>query len=131
MNQMAMNNNMNFFNPMMNNNFIIYNNQLQQMLQQQLMQMQQMMQQQQIEIDGQLCVHFRKRDQKAVSVNCREKDYISDVIKKYRKYSLDNNQTEKFIFNAQTLSPSLTVDESGLMNGANIHVVEIEGLRGG
>ena len=33
---MAMNNNMNFVNPMMNQNFINNNNQLQQMLQQQM-----------------------------------------------------------------------------------------------
>ena len=105
------------------------------MLQQQLMQMQQMMHQQEMENiqekGEQISVNFHKEREKCFTVNCSLKDPISDVIKKYRKYSLDNNQTEKFIFNAQTLSPSLTVDESGLMNGANIHVVEIEGLRGG
>ena len=46
MNQMAMNNNMNNFNPMMNPNFVNYNNQLQQLIQLQQMQMQQIMQQQ-------------------------------------------------------------------------------------
>ncbi len=48
MNQMAMNNNMNFINPLMNLNFINNNNQLQQMLQQQIMQIQEMQNQQQI-----------------------------------------------------------------------------------
>ena len=46
MNQMAMNNNMNNFNPMMNPNFVNYNNQVQQLIQLQQMQMQQIMQQQ-------------------------------------------------------------------------------------
>ena len=49
MNQMAINNNMNFINPMMNQNFINNNNQLQQMIKQQMIQIQAMQNQQQIQ----------------------------------------------------------------------------------
>ena len=104
------------------------------MLQQQLMQMQQMMHQQEMENiqekGEQISVNFHKEREKCFTVNCSLKDPISDVIKKYRKYSLDNSQTEKFIFNAKALYPSLTVAEAGLSNGSNIFVVETKGVRG-
>ena len=138
MNQMAMNN-MNFFNPMMNPNFVNNNNQFQQMIQQQLMQMQQMLLQppmnQQMEniqkIEDKITVKFRKDRAEPIPVKCSLNNSISDIIKKYRKYSLDNEPEEKFIFNAKALSPSLTVAEAGLTNNSNIFVVETNGLRGG
>ena len=138
MNQMAMNN-MNFFNPMMNPNFVNNNNQFQQMIQQQLMQMQQMLLQppmnQQMEniqkIEDKITVKFRKDRAEPIPVKCSLNNSISDIIKKYRKYSLDNEPEEKFIFNAKALSPNLTVAEAGLTNNSNIFVVETNGLRGG
>jgi len=138
MNQMAMNN-MNFFNPMMNPNFVNNNNQFQQMIQQQLMQIQQMLLQppmnQQMEniqkIEDKITVKFRKDRAEPIPVKCSLNNSISDIIKKYRKYSLDNEPEEKFIFNAKALSPSLTVAEAGLTNNSNIFVVETNGLRGG
>jgi len=139
MNQMGMNNNMNFFNPMMNPNFVNNNNQFQQLIQQQLMQMQQMLLQppmnQQMEniqkIEDKITVKFRKDRAEPIPVKCSLNNSISDIIKKYRKYSLDNEPEEKFIFNAKALSPSLTVAEAGLTNNSNIFVVETNGLRGG
>ena len=138
MNQMAMNN-MNFFNPMMNPNFVNNNNQFQQMIQQQLMQIQQMLLQppmnQQMEniqkIEDKITVKFRKDRAEPIPVKCSLNNSISDIIKKYRKYSLDNEPEEKFIFNAKALSPSLTVAEAGLTKNSNIFVVETKGLRGG
>ena len=144
MNQMAMNNNMNTFNPMMNPNFANYNNQIQQMMQQQLMQMQQMMQQQQMqqEIPYQqnpqafpkekiISLHFRKKQEPPITVFCKAKDRISEVIKQYRKISLNNDETNKFIFNAKALHPSLTVEEAGIADDDTIFVVETKGVRGG
>ncbi len=130
---------MNFFNPMMNPNFVNNNNQFQQMIQQQLMQMQQMLLQppmnQQMEniqkIEDKITVKFRKDRAEPIPVKCSLNNSISDIIKKYRKYSLDNEPEEKFIFNAKALSPSLTVAEAGLTNNSNIFVVETNGLRGG
>ena len=133
MNQMGMNNNMNFFNPMMNPNFVNNNNQFQQLIQQQLMQMQQMMQQPQInqQIKDKITVKFRNSRDQPISVRCSLNDSVSDIIKKYRKYSLDNIPNERFIFNAKVLSPSLTVGEAGLTNNCSIYVVETNGVRGG
>ena len=137
MNQMAMNN-MNFFNPMMNPNFVNNNNQFQQMIQQQLMQMQQMLQQppmnQQMENiqkkEEKILVHFSKREGEVVDVHCSLNNTISDIIKKYRKYSLDN-EADKFIFNAKALSPTLTVAEAGLTNNSLVLVLDTKNLRGG
>ena len=137
MNQMAMNN-MNFFNPMMNPNFVNNNNQFQQMIQQQLMQMQQMLQQppmnQQMENiqkkEEKILVHFSKREGEVVDVHCSLNNTISDIIKKYRKYSLDN-EADKFIFNAKALSPTLTVAETGLTNNSLVLVLDTKNLRGG
>ena len=146
MNQIEMNN-MNNFNPMMNQNFAINNNQLQQLMQQQLMQMQQMMQQQQMqqemqmnqqmndfqkqeEISNNINLHFRK-DLDNYSVQCHLNEKISKVIERYRNMASDFKETEKFIFNAKALNPSLTVIEAGLNDGALIFVVETKGVRGG
>ena len=137
-NQMTMNNNMNIFNPMMNPNFIDYSNQIQKLMQQQQMQMQQMMQQQQMQQEipnnqpsQTLEVYFRLLDKQSLMVQCCFKDKISDIISIYRKYTLDNNENEKFIFNAKPLNTHLTVEEAGLEKGSNIFVVETEGVRGG
>ena len=123
MNQMGMNNNMNFFNPMMNPNFVNNNNQFQQLIQQQLMQMQQMMQQPPVnqQIEDKIIVTFLK-DSQRIGVKCSLNDSISDIINKYRKYSLDNESEEKFIFNAKKLYPNLTVAEAGLGNNSVIYV---------
>ena len=144
MNQMAMNN----FNPMMNQNYAINNNNLQQLMQQQLMQMQQMMQQQQMqqemlmnqqneniqkekEISTIIDVFFSKGKDKRYFVQCHFNEKIANVIKKYRNMTLDFTDTEKFIFNANVLNPSITVAEAGLYNKATIFVPETEGIRGG
>ena len=130
MNQMGMNNNMNFFDPMMNPNFVNNNNQFQQLMQQQLMQMQQMLQQPPVnqQIEDKITVTFRA--EKLIFVKCSLNDSVSDIIKKYRKYSLDNEPDERFIYNAKVLSPSLTVAEAGLMNNSVIFVEKTR-LRGG
>ena len=144
MNQMAMNN----FNPMMNQNYAINNNNLQQLMQQQFMQMQQMMQQQQMqqemlmnqqnkniqkekEISTIINVFFRKGKDKRYFVQCHFNEKIANVIKKYRNMTNDFTDTEKFIFNAKALNPSITVAEAGLYNKATIFVPETKGIIGG
>ena len=147
MNQLAMNNNMNFINPLMNLNFINNNNQLQQMLQQQIMQIQEMQNQQQIqqqimmkqqnkqklkEIEKRetLALHFRKNNE-IIVVICKISDKIEDVIKNYRNKSLDRSETIEFIWNSKRLPPNLTVGEEGLTNNSNIYVIETQGIMGG
>ena len=65
-----------------------------------------------------------------IMVQCMPDEKVSDVIKKYRTKSGDNDTTKKFIFNAKNLSPSLTVAEAGITNNANIFVVATKGIKG-
>ena len=65
-----------------------------------------------------------------IMVQCMPNEKVSEVIKKYRTKSGDNDTTKKFIFNAKNLSPSLTVAEAGITNNANIFVVATKGIKG-
>ena len=65
-----------------------------------------------------------------VMIQCLSNEKVSEVIKKYRIKSGDNEETKKFIFNAKNLAPSLTVAEAGLTNNANIFVVATKGIKG-
>ncbi len=65
-----------------------------------------------------------------VMIQCLSNEKVSEVIKKYRIKSGDNEETKKFIFNAKNLSPSLTVAEAGLTDNANIFVVATKGIKG-
>ena len=65
-----------------------------------------------------------------VMIQCLSNEKVSEVIKKYRIKSGDNDETKKFIFNAKNLAPSLTVAEAGLTNNANIFVVATKGIKG-
>ena len=78
-----------------------------------------------------ILVHFREGHNSHVSVECRFEDKISEIIERYRNLSSNNDETNKFIFNAKALNPSLTVAEAGLNNNSNIFVVETNGIRGG
>ena len=150
MNQMPNNNNMNnmnnFFNPLLNPNFNY--NQYQQILQQQMMQFQQAMQQQEMIMrqqmenfqkeqnqNSEIIVIFRRggfdRFNKPIEIRCSLKDKCSDIFRKYKNLATKMNDTVKFIFNAKALPPSLTVEEAGITNGANVFVIETEGVRGG
>ena len=139
MNQMAINNNMNFINPMMNQNFINNNNQLQQMIKQQMIQIQAMQNQQQIQQEiimkqqneqklkekkETIALHFRENSGRIIVVICKMNDKIDDVIKKYRNKSLDRSETIEFIWNSRRLSPNLTVGEEGLTNNSFIFALK-------
>ena len=65
-------------------------------------------------------VIFRK--DKPIMINCKLSEKVSEVIKKYRAKSLDNEKNIRFIFNAKELNQSLSVDEAGLTENSNIFV---------
>ena len=57
-----------------------------------------------------------------IMINCKLSEKVSEVIKKYRAKSLDNEKNIRFIFNAKELNQSLSVDEAGLTENSNIFV---------
>ncbi len=64
-----------------------------------------------------------------IMFQCMPDDKVSDVIEKYRNYTGDRDLSKKFIFNAQSLKPSLSVAEAGLVNNANIFVETTKGVK--
>ena len=135
-------------NSMMNpmNNNVINNVRFQhQMAQMQAPHMQQAFQNMQNQIQNQfeqpiknsISIIFRRphsddgKIQPPIMVKCYLDDKISDVIKQYRDMADDRDMTKKFVFNAITLNPSLTVAESGMTNNCNIFVIVTKGIKGG
>ena len=68
-----------------------------------------------------LNVIFKKGDEQN-TVQCVLSDQVSNIIQKYANKSLDNNMTEKFVFNGKALDPNITIAEAGLYDQANILV---------
>ena len=66
-------------------------------------------------------VIFKKGDGQN-TVQCVLSDHVSNIIQKYANKSLDNNMTEKFVFNGKALDPNITIAEAGLYDQANILV---------
>ena len=58
-----------------------------------------------------------------IMINCKLNEKISEIIKRYREKSSDNEKNIKFIFNAKELKPSNSVAEAGLLEYSNIFVV--------
>ena len=107
--------------------------QFQQAIQQQDMIMRQQMENIQNE-QNQICkidVYFRNGDNSPIWVQWSLRDKCADIIQKYKNLSKKKSDSEKFIFNAKALHPSLSVEEAGLTNNSNIFVVETKGVRGG
>jgi len=139
---------MNNFSPMTNQNYVVNNIQLQQLMQKQVMIIEQMMQKQEIpqkmqmkeqnekiqkkdEIFGKISVNFRKSHFGNYVVQCDFNEKIEKVIERYRYYSSDFKESERFMFNAKVLNPNITVAEAGIYKDCTILVVETSGLRGG
>ena len=81
--------------------------------------------------NGGINVHFRiegNRDE--IVIQCLPDERVSELIKKYRAKSGDDDTTKKFIFNAKALNESLTVAEAGLANNVNVFVVRTKGIKG-
>ena len=55
---------------------------------------------------------------------------VSELIKRYRTKTGDDDTTKKFIFNAKALNESLSVAEAGLANNLNVFVVRTKGIKG-
>ena len=66
----------------------------------------------------------------SIMVQCTLEERVSEVIKRYGTKAMEDTNKKKFIFNAKALVPSLTVAEAGLQEGANIFVVNTEGVKG-
>ena len=65
-----------------------------------------------------------------ITVQCTQDEKVSSAIDKYRNKSGDKDNTKKFIFNAKSLNPTLTLAEAGITNNANIFVVATKGVKG-
>ena len=57
-------------------------------------------------------------------IQCNLEEKVSDLIKKYRLKSGDNNKNEQFYYNSKLLNPKLTVLESNLLDMCEIKIVE-------
>ena len=74
---------------------------------------------------------FRKQLNPPIMIQCRKEDKVSDVIRKYRIESGDNDNKVKFIFNAMILNPLLTIEEAGMTENGNVFVVVTKDVKGG
>ena len=70
-------------------------------------------------------------ERNSTKVQCMPYEKVSSIIEKYEDLSGDRNPDKKFIFNAKTLYPNLTVTEAGLVDNATIFVLAQGGIRGG
>ena len=67
---------------------------------------------------------------KKTIIQCNLNDKISDIVHKYRTKSLDTEE-KKFVYNAKTLDLKLTAAEAGLVDNANIYVLNTKNVMGG
>ena len=80
-----------------------------------------------------ISVYFRagaNGENGSIMIQCSLSDRVSNLIERYRTKSLQDVSKKKFIFNAKALNKDLTVAEAGLNDGANIFVVNTEGVKG-
>ena len=70
-------------------------------------------------------------DHSNISIVAYPEERISEIINKFRVKANNNDNELIFNFNSKRLNPSLTVSESGLVNGAKIHVISTKGLKTG
>ena len=80
-----------------------------------------------------ISVYFRaglNGENGSIMIQCSLDDKISDLIDRYKAKSLQDVSQKKFIFNAKALNKDLKVAEAGLNDGANIFVVNTEGVKG-
>ncbi len=80
-----------------------------------------------------ISVYFRaglNGENGSIMIQCSLDDKISDLIDRYKAKSLQDVSQKKFIFNARELKKNLKVAEAGLDDGANIFVVNTEGVKG-
>ena len=83
------------------------------------------------EINPTIHICFRNNYNKPIMIEGKGTDKISTIIEKYRKEANDYDDSTKFVFNAHTLNPSITLMEAGMTNKANVFVVVTSGVKGG
>ena len=66
-----------------------------------------------------------------IMIECKRKDKVSEAIQRYRNISRDFDDTEKFVYNAIQLNPSLTLEEANMGDYGNVFVVVTKGVKGG
>lgn len=81
---------------------------------------------------NQIKVNFRNSGQysNTLEIQCNQEEKVSELIQKYRIKSGNYAQNIKFVCNAKTLNPDLTLAEAGVINGANVFVVTDCGVKG-
>ena len=85
-----------------------------------------------IQSEYDLNIIFRKNDindddnsKSPMLIRCSKNEKLSDVIKRYREKSGDNNLQKQFIYNTKNLdNHNLTIEELGISNNSNIFVVK-------
>ena len=80
-----------------------------------------------------ISVYFRagaNGENGSIMIQCSLSDRVSNLIERYKTKSMQDVSKKKFIFNAKALNKDLTVAEAGLNDGANIFVVNTEGVKG-
>ena len=124
----------------MMNQEMMMNNQLVQMMNM-MSEMNQRMMNNKPEIKNQnensyITIFFKKRginneDKEPIKIQCRKNEKVSDAIQKYRNISKDFEVEEKFVYNAITLNPSLTLEEANMTDKAYVFIVVTRDVKGG
>ena len=67
--------------------------------------------------------------EKLIGIQCQQNDKMGDVFNRYQsKIGVKDPPESKFISNAKTINPELTVAECGLMHNHQIHVIITKGI---
>ena len=74
-------------------------------------------------------VFTQKNKGKKINIQVNSGDLVTDIIKKYRSKTLDNDDS-KFIFNGKELKPDWTLNKAGLQDGSEILVISLVNLEG-
>jgi len=82
--------------------------------------------------DNWISVIFRdggiEEEKFSYEISCNKIEKVSDLIERYRIKSGDRDLSKIFVYNAKKLNSSLTIDEAGLLNNANVFVVRTKGI---
>jgi len=79
-------------------------------------------------------VEFRtdaQNNSKRYRIQIKFEEKVSELIKKYRSISNDNDLTKKFICNSKRLNYGLTIAEAGIINDSIIYVISVKNIKGG
>ena len=66
----------------------------------------------------------------AITIQCTLDEKVGTIIERYRNKTGDKDTTKKFIFNAKSLNPTLSLAEAGITHNANIFVMVTKDIKG-